>query len=97
MRAGQRVFWHGIFPRFQQQGTIKRTGTIRHEVLWDGAEATSLEYPGYLMAVSQYGKCCPYCADRKRQTQAQLSAADIAQAAGQARPAITNWRRRAAP
>ncbi len=67
MRSGQRVYWHGIFPRPERVGTVKRTGTLRHEVLWDGDDTVSLVAPDALGAASKYGKCCPYCKSLKEQ------------------------------
>lgn len=60
-RAGQRIYWHGVTPDIHQQGTIKRTGTIRHEVLWDGADKVTLVSISSVAPVSQRTKCCPYC------------------------------------
>lgn len=70
MRVGQRVYWHGVSPNPKRVGTVKLTGTMRHEVQWDDSEGTSLESIAFLMPFSKFGKCCPYCASLKeRQAQ----------------------------
>lgn len=60
-KVGQRVYWHGIFPDPTMKGTIKATGTVRHEVLWDGRDQTSLEWIGVLQSVTAAVDCCAYC------------------------------------
>jgi hypothetical protein len=62
VRVGQRVYWHGVTPNPDLVGTIRVTGTLRHEVQWDGCDDTSLEWVDVVAAVSRYGKCCVYCA-----------------------------------
>jgi hypothetical protein len=69
VKIGQRVYWHGLAPRPAMQGKIVRTGTIRHEVLWDGRQDTSLEYVSAVAAVSKFGECCAWCAELKRRGQ----------------------------
>lgn len=62
MKQGQRVYWHGIFPDLNKKGTVVRTGTVRHEIRWDGAEQTTLEYCQFVKAVADHKKCkCGRC------------------------------------
>lgn len=58
---GQRVYWHGVFPDPKKQGTIKKTGSIRHEVLWDGDTEPTLVQVTALQGVRAFPKCCAYC------------------------------------
>lgn len=66
-RAGQRVYWHGLFPKPSKQGTIQRTGTIRHEVLWDGSTEVTLVNIHNLQSLQAFPKCCAYCTSLQRQ------------------------------
>lgn len=62
MNAGQRVYWHGLFPRPDDQGTIVRTGTLRHEVRWDRTpDQITLTPVNALQSVKAAPKCCAYC------------------------------------
>lgn len=65
MRKGQRVYWHGYTPNPALVGTIVRTGTLRHEVQYDGRDKVSLIPISALSPVSKFGKCCPYCKSLK--------------------------------
>lgn len=67
VRPGSRVYWHGTFPDPKKQGKVIRTGTIRHEVLWDDATEVTLVPVGQLGKVvngkfiCEYGKDCGRC------------------------------------
>lgn len=52
VRPGSRVYWHGALPDPGQQGTVVRTGTIRHEVEWDDSTLPGVS----LVPVGQLGK-----------------------------------------
>jgi len=60
VRPGSRVYWHGTFPDTTKQGTVKQVGEIRHEVLWDGEDATRLVAVSALAKILRGKPVCPY-------------------------------------
>jgi hypothetical protein len=54
------VYWHGVFPDPNRQGTVVRPGAIRHEILWDDSDAATLTFQNAVAKVVGGLPVCPY-------------------------------------
>lgn len=57
---GSRVYWHGVFPDTAKRATVKRPGTMNHEVTWDGSDRVTLVQVGALAKIVRGRPVCPY-------------------------------------
>lgn len=59
----RRVYWHGVFPDFNKQGTlIGARGTLNHEVQWDDAPRPTMVPVDSVKPLGAYQTCrCGRC------------------------------------